>query len=350
MCTTSTSSKIVEQACRQPSCSGNCSSSPPRMLGAAKKPCFKAAPRSRLPPCKQVALVKQLVRSTVATCPGLAAGTVAKLRRVVSQGGQPEQFVYAQLLEVPGAKQALVGLLDLETSTVEVVLDALALLHNGPCIGGSEDLKDGLVDVGVIVESQHEVVAADAAGTLSLIVRVNPNDRCRGYQRIRRVIEAGAVPALYSKLSKGPQSIAAIHSSEALIQITGATSINWPVALLKWFIGLPVPRQFPALIDAIRAMSESYTRGMIGARASAELQSRTSVPSSDSTQAVHAQLLAPTALAALVTEVPRLEIPRMKIPRLEVPRPEVSSCSNFVRFVVHFVERDGDHGDAGCDD
>ncbi len=148
MCTTSTSSKIVEQACRQPSCSGNCSSSPPRMLGAAKKPCFKAAPRSRLPPCKQVALVKQLVRSTVATCPGLAAGTVAKLRRVVSQGGQPEQFVYAQLLEVPGAKQALVGLLDLETSTVEVVLDALALLHNGPCIGGSEDLKDGLVDVG----------------------------------------------------------------------------------------------------------------------------------------------------------------------------------------------------------
>ena len=201
MCTTSTSSKIVEQACRQPSCSGNCSSSPPRMLGAAKKPCFKAAPRSRLPPCKQVALVKQLVRSTVATCPGLAAGTVAKLRRVVSQGGQPEQFVYAQLLEVPGAKQALVGLLDLETSTVEVVLDALALLHNGPCIGGSEDLK-----------------------------------------------------------------------------------AEWALA---------------------------------------ELQSRTSVPSSDSTQAVHAQLLAPTALAALVTEVPRLEIPRMKIPRLEVPRPEV---------------------------
>ena len=182
--------------------------------------------------------------------------------------------------------QALVGLLDLENDE-EVVRWAAWLLHND-CVRDSEAIKDKLVNLGAVealvelLESKDENIAAGAAGSLGNIIIIDPSDSSRGHTRVRKVCEAGALPALDRMLANGTHLTAvtatvdnmvlintepqtAVMASQALINmVNSGVTIEW--AMLKYFAGEPdedgvsgsPPTQFPDLMTALRELSEEF--------------------------------------------------------------------------------------------
>ena len=221
---------------------------------------------------------------------------VAKLGHFVYENSEREeqwsrrQAVYTLLLNTRGAMQALVGLLDLENDE-EVVRWAAWLLHND-CVRDSEAIKDKLVNLGAVealvelLESKDENIAAGAAGSLGNIIIIDPTDTSRGHTRVRKVCEAGALPALDRMLANGTHLTAvtvavdesvdnmalintepqtAVMASQALINmVNSGVTIEW--AMLKYFAGEPdedgvsgsPPTQFPDLMTALRELSEEF--------------------------------------------------------------------------------------------
>ena len=217
---------------------------------------------------------------------------VAKLGHFVYENSEREeqwsrrQAVYTLLLNTRGAMQALVGLLDLENDE-EVVRWAAWLLHND-CVRDSEAIKDKLVNLGAVealvelLESKDENIAAGAAGSLGNIMIIDPTDTSSGHTRVRKVCEAGALPALDRMLANGTHLTAvtatvdnmvlintepqtAVMASQALINmVNSGVTIEW--AMLKYFAGEPdedgvsgsPPTQFPDLMTALRELSEEF--------------------------------------------------------------------------------------------
>ena len=202
------------------------------------------------------------------------------------------QAVYTLLLNTPGAMQALVGLLDLKKNSKKVVREAAWLLYND-YVRDSEDFKDELVDVGAVeklvalLKSEDKNIAANAAGSLGNIMYVDPQDSSGGQDRVRKVCEAGALPALDGMLANGthltavtvamdnrvlittgPQTASrelAVVALGALINaVNSGATIEW--AMLKYFAGEPdedgvsgsPPTQFPDLMAALRELSEEF--------------------------------------------------------------------------------------------
>ena len=185
--------------------------------------------------------------------------------------------VYAQLYPF---LESLVALLDPEKNKKVVVQNAVALLHQGDCI--SEEFKDRLVELGAhtklkaLLPNKDKFIAADAAGSLAIITMLvpRPSEKWRGRERVRRVYEAGGLPALAHSLADGSHQgdvtyevtnmvtnmgegpSAACHASIALKNMLLANAgISW--SMLQWFAGSP-PTQFPQLKDDLHHVSQRF--------------------------------------------------------------------------------------------
>ena len=199
---------------------------------------------------------------------------VAKLGHFVYENSEREeqwsrrQAVYTLLLNTRGAMQALVGLLDLENDE-EVVRWAAWLLHND-CVRDSEAIKDKLVNLGAVealvelLESKDENIAAGAAGSLGNIMIIDPTDTSSGHTRVRKVCEAGALPALDRMLLANGSHTAAVASGALINMVNSGAPNEW--VFLKYFAGVleldgvrgSPPTQFPDLMAALSYLTEEF--------------------------------------------------------------------------------------------
>ena len=205
---------------------------------------------------------------------------VAELRRILDENWSNtsrRKAVYAHLYPF---LESLVALLDPQENENVVVQNAVALFHQGDCV--SEDFKDRLVELGAhtklvaLLPNEDNDIAADAAGSLALIMILDPSpsEEWRGRERVRRVYEADGLPALAHNLADGSHQSdityevtnmvldsevppAACNASIALSNMLQSADDDISWSMLQWFAGSP-PTQFPQLKDDLLHVSQRF--------------------------------------------------------------------------------------------